>query len=220
MRPVRSVIYCHGFSSSPASSKATRFRRELDMRSVEFFCPDFNAPDFETLTVTRMLDQTGRTIATAGASPTALIGSSLGAFVALHAAARDQRSTAPRVDRLILMAPALDFGGNRLRQLGEHGIDEWRRAGKLRVFHWGYNEPRDVRFALYEDAAHYDAFALELGLPMLVFQGTRDDQVDPIMVRRWASTRPNIDLRLLDDDHQLTASVNVIWTASAAFLAV
>ncbi len=147
----------------------------------------------------------------------ALVGSSLGAFVALHAAARDAASARPRVDRLVLMAPALDFGGNRLRQLGEQGIEEWRRAGRLRVFHFADNAERDVRFALYEDAARYDAFDVNLDRPALVFQGTRDVLVDPDQVRRWAASRPAVDLRMLDDEHQLTASIDGIWRASSAF---
>jgi alpha-beta hydrolase superfamily lysophospholipase len=147
--------------------------------------------------------------------PIALIGSSLGAFVALHAAAQDRaiEGEPPRIDRLLLLAPALD-----LRD-GPQGadIDDWRRTGRLRIFHHAWNEHRDVGFALYEDAARYDAFGLELPLPMLVFQGTRDESVDPGMVERWARPRPNVDLRLVDDEHQLGASVDQIWNESEKF---
>jgi pimeloyl-ACP methyl ester carboxylesterase len=207
------VIYLHGFASSPASSKAQRFAQELAARGVGFSCPDFNLPRFETLTVTRMLDQTGVEVAGATAGPVALVGSSLGAFVAVHAAVRE-----PGVDRLILLAPALDFGGNRLKQLGDHGIEEWRRAGHLRVFHYATNEHRDVGFSLYDDASRYDAFTLASTLPTLVFQGTRDESVDPKMVEQWASSRPLVDLRLVDDGHQLTESIELIWAESEKFL--
>jgi pimeloyl-ACP methyl ester carboxylesterase len=211
---IRHVVYLHGFASSPASSKATRFGRELASRGVGFTCPDLNEPDFETLTVTRMLDQTARAIASAS-GPVALVGSSLGAFVALHAAAR---AGAGVVDRLILLAPALDFGGNRLRQLGETGIEEWRRDGSLRVLHFASNTWRNVGFALYEDAARYDALSLTLPQRMLVFQGRRDESVPPEMVESWAAGRLNVDLRMLDDDHQLTSSIDEIWRESARFL--
>jgi len=216
MPAVGHAVYLHGFASSPASSKAQRFARELAARGVGMSCPDFNQPDFETLTVTRMLDQTADAVAAAPVGPVALIGSSLGAFVAIHSARQDARSPQPRVDRLVLLAPGLDFGGNRLRQLGEHGIEEWRRAGRLRVFHFAFNEPRDVSFALYEDAARYDAFAVAMDVPTLVFQGTRDAIVDPDLVKRWAAPRSNVDLRLVDDEHQLAASMDEIWRASAA----
>ena len=213
---VRHVLYLHGFASSPQSSKAARFERELAAHRIGFSCPDFNQPAFETLTVTRMLEQTRAALAAAPPGPVAVIGSSLGAFVAVHAA--NDAAMRARIARLILLAPALDFGGNRLRQLGEHGIEEWRRSGKLRVFHYADEQERDVGFALYEDAAGYDAFVVEPTMPTLVFQGTRDASVDPNMVRQWCAVRPSIDLRLRDDEHQLTASMDEIWAESARFL--
>jgi len=215
MTPVGHVVYLHGFASSPLSSKASWFRRELESRGVGYDCPDFNQPAFETLTVSRMLAQVREAVAGASAGPVALIGSSLGAFVALHAAAADATG---RVDRMVLLAPAIDFGGNRLRQLGEHGIDEWRRSGSLCLFHYGYNELRDVGFALYEDAARYDAFTVPVRHPALVVQGRQDDLVDAPTVERWASSRPTVDLRLVDDGHQLTASMPFIWSESARVL--
>jgi pimeloyl-ACP methyl ester carboxylesterase len=213
--PAAHVVYLHGFASSPASSKALRFKAELESRGVGFSCPDFNEPDFATLTVTRMLEQTRGAITAARTGPVALIGSSLGAFVAVHAAAADRQR---RVDRLILLAPALDFGGSRLRQLGEHGIDEWRQRGSLCVMHYALGEEREVGYALYEDAARYDAFALTLDVPILAFQGRRDETVDPAMVVEWASRRPAVDLRLIDDDHQLAASMDYIWPESERWL--
>jgi pimeloyl-ACP methyl ester carboxylesterase len=213
MDPVRHVIYLHGFASSPGSSKAERFARELAARGVGYSCPDFNEPSFETLTVTRMLDQT-REVVEKAEGPVALVGSSLGAFVAVHAADRDQTG---KINRLVLLAPALDFGGNRLRQLGEHGIEEWRRRGKLSVFHYAMNEPRDVGFALYEDAARYDAITLRLKQPILVFQGRHDASVNPKMVEKWCKERSDVTLRMMEDDHQLTNSVGEIWIQSARF---
>ena len=215
MTPVRHVVYLHGFASSPASSKARRFDLELTRRGVGFSCPDLNQPAFETLTVTRMLDAVQATLRAAGLGPVALVGSSLGGFVAVHAALAAGRG---RVDRLILMAPAFDFGGNRLRQIGDSGIDEWRRTGGLDVFHYADNRPRRVGFALYEDAAQYDAFSCDLALPMLVFQGRHDVSVAPASVIEWCRTRPTASLRLLDDDHQLTASIDLIWEESSQFL--
>jgi pimeloyl-ACP methyl ester carboxylesterase len=212
---VRHVIYLHGFASSPSSSKARRFAGELARLGVGFSCPDLNLPAFETLTVTRMLDQTRAAIDAAGPGPVALIGSSLGAFVAAHAGARDATGA---VDRLVLLAPAFDFGGNRLRQLGDAGIDEWRRRGTLSVFHYAWNQSREVGFALYEDAAAYDAFALGDPLPTLIVQGARDRSVDPASVVRWAASRPHVVLRMVDDEHQLTASMGEIWTETEAFL--
>lgn len=213
--PVRHVIYLHGFASSPRSSKAERFRQELARHGTAVTCPDLNQPGFETLTVTRMMGDVRRAIEAARERPLALVGSSLGGFVAVHAAETDWGRA---VDRLILLAPALDFGGNRLRQLGEHGIDEWRRTGHLDVFHHADGVQRSIGFALYEDAAGYDAHAVRRATPTLVFQGRQDDTVAPEGVVRWATERPHVDLRLVDDGHQLTLSMDEIWRTSERFL--
>ena len=210
-RPVTYVLYLHGFASSPASSKARRFARELGIRGVQFECPDLNEPAFSTLTVTRMVNRVREALSRAPAGETALIGSSLGAFVALCGATEE-------VSRVILLAPAVEFGGNRLSQLGEHGIAEWRRAGQIPVFHHGWNRQELIGFSLYADAARYDAFVLPTVRPTLVFQGRQDDTVDPSSVERWARDRPQVDLRMLEDGHQLTASMDVIWEESRKFL--
>lgn len=205
------VVYLHGFASSPASGKAHRFRRECEARGISFTCPDLNLPSFETLTVSRMLEQARAAIESAGCGPVMLVGSSLGGFVAVHAAAQDKTG---RVARLALMAPAFDFGGNRLRQLGGHGVDQWRKDGTLEFFHYADNKPRRVWFQLYEDAAQYDAFTLPLTPPIHIFQGRTDDTVLPETVAAWAAGRPNVDLHWYDDGHQLAESVEDIVAVS------
>ena len=147
-----------------------------------------------------MIAQASEVIA-AAPEPVVLIGSSLGGFVAVQVAA----SEPSRVDRVVLLAPALDFSANRLRDLGDRGLDEWRRTDTLNVFHYGYGRMMPLRYSLYEDATRYDAFGAHVPQPMQIFQGTRDTAVDPETVRRWAAARANVELHLLDDDHQLIA---------------
>lgn len=229
-------IYLHGFASSPASGKAVWLAERCAARGITLHRPDFNRPDFSTLTVTRMIEQLGALLASLPAGPVALIGSSLGAFVALHAteraarAARAAGSTSSRsssnqaaasahpIERLIMLAPALDFGGNRLKQLGEAGVARWRETGRLEVFHYGYGETRDVAYALYEDAGQYDSFATTVTVPTLVIQGRDDQSVDPAVVERFARARPHVELVLVDDEHQLKASPELIWDRTARFL--
>jgi hypothetical protein len=208
------VLYLHGFGSSAQSSKARMFAERLAPYGIQIELPDFNEPSFETLTITRMIDQTAAAIHR-GPGPVAVIGSSLGAFVAVHVAARHAA-----VDRLVLLAPALDFAQTRMRDLGDEGISAWRRTGRLDVFHHAFGRTMPIGYALYEDAALYDAFKLQLSLPILVFQGTRDTVVDPEVAQRFAETRTGITLRLLDDDHQLLGSLPVIWEETRAFLSL
>ena len=64
------AIYLHGFASSSHSGKATYLGSRLRARGVDFQAPDLNLPDFTTLTVTRMLEQTRALIEGAAAPVT------------------------------------------------------------------------------------------------------------------------------------------------------
>jgi pimeloyl-ACP methyl ester carboxylesterase len=212
LSPVR-LFYLHGFASSAASSKAGYFRDRAAALGVEVVTPDFNQPEFAGLTISRMVQQVDDAIG-AASEPVVLIGSSLGGFVAVQVAARHPE----RVSRVVLLAPALDFSANRLRDLGDRGLDDWRRTNTLNVFHYGFGRVMPVRYALYEDARQYDAFAAVVPQPVQIFQGTRDTAVDPATVQRWAAARPNVELHLLDDDHQLIASLELMWREMNRFL--
>jgi len=216
------VLFLHGFASSPASSKARFFAERLASRGLALHCPDFNAPDFSTLTVSRMIAQTEAILGALSPGPAVLVGSSLGAFVAWHVAARVEAGLAPRggaeLARLVLMAPAFDFGANRWPELGEDGMARWRDTGWHTFFHYVYNEPRPVHYGLHDDARRYRSDLVRVGMPTRVFQGERDEVVDPDMVIRFSSSRPNILLRLVDDGHQLLDHLETLWSDTAAFL--
>lgn len=208
------VFYLHGFASSARSSKASFFAAKLAARGIPLHLPDLNEPDFSTLTITRMIALVVAAIDATGDAPVALMGSSLGGFVAVQAAL--QRPA--RVQRLVLLAPALDFGGNRMTALGDRGLDHWKATNRLDVFHYGYGRMIPVHYELYEDARRYDSYNAVLTMPILVFQGRRDTAVDPDTVERWASVRPNVELHMLDDDHQLLGSLDYMWRKCEAFL--
>jgi pimeloyl-ACP methyl ester carboxylesterase len=213
MGRVGSIFYLHGFASSAKSTKAGVFAERLREHGAALRCPDFNEPDFATLTLTRMLDQLGGELRR-GDGPVALIGSSLGGTLAILAAAR----FANRVDRLVLLAPAVMFAKPGHHLLPPERIDEWRHRGALPFFHYAYNEERALNVEFYEDSLKHDAFGAAVNQPTLVFQGLRDASVDYRTVETFSKTRPNLTLSLLDDDHQLIASLPRMWNDIAPFL--
>jgi pimeloyl-ACP methyl ester carboxylesterase len=206
-------IYLHGFASSARSSKASHFARKFAEHGIAMITPDLNEPDFSTLTVSRMLEQVGKALDAADA-PVVLIGSSLGGFVAVNAAVERPA----QVERLVLLAPALDFDENRMRSLGDRGVAEWKATNRLQVFHYGYGRMTHVHYDLFADALRYDAMQAPITQPAIVFQGRRDIAVDPVTVERWSKARPNVELHMLDDDHQLLASLDLIWAETSRFL--
>ena len=207
------IYYLHGFASSPESTKARFFAERLAARGVTLVAPDLNAPDFTTMTLSRMLQQLTAAIANTGGRAT-LIGSSLGAALAVLAAG--QMKTA--VERLVLMAPAVMLAKPGHSLLPPDRIAQWERNGATSFFHYGFDEERMLNFEFYADSLRHDPYEVDFPQPTLIFQGRRDVVVDYRSVESFARTRDNVTLRLLDDDHQLTASLPYIWQETAAFL--
>ncbi|MFL6247363.1 MAG: YqiA/YcfP family alpha/beta fold hydrolase [Thermoanaerobaculia bacterium] len=94
-----SVLYFHGFASSPASAKIAALRPLLAPYGIELNAPDLNVPSFERLDFDAVVAH-ALTFAKA-TPPRAMVGSSLGALVALAAAQRGVHVP------LVLIAPAL-----------------------------------------------------------------------------------------------------------------
>jgi pimeloyl-ACP methyl ester carboxylesterase len=160
-----------------------------------------------------MLGQLGAGLE-AAAAPAALIGSSLGGALAILAADRFR----DHVDRVVLLAPAVMFAKAGHHLLPPERIEEWRRTGSLPFFHYQFSEERPLNFAFYDDSLQYDPFTAVLSQPTLIFQGLRDASVDYRTVEQFAKHRPNVTLSLLDDDHQLIASLPRMWDAVEPFL--
>jgi uncharacterized protein len=209
------VFYLHGFASSANSTKAAYFAERLRASGITLRCPDFNEPDFATLTMTRMLDQLNRDLPDGKTEPPAtLAGSSLGGALAVLAAAR----WPDRIERLVLLAPAVMIAKPDHHLLPAGKMEEWQRRGVLPFFHYAYGEERLLNYAFHQDTLRHDPYEAAFSQPTLVFQGTRDQSVDPEMVEDFARSRPNIALSMLDDDHQLIASLPVIWGHVARWL--
>jgi pimeloyl-ACP methyl ester carboxylesterase len=217
---IQHVFYLHGFASSPHSTQAAALGNRLARFGITLQTPDFNQPDFSTLTVSRMLDQLDHAVADLTPGPVALIGSSLGGFVAVHGAARQRPSAEAPITQLILLAPAFEFGRNRIRDLAGMGVEQWKATDRLEVFHYGYGAMRPIRYALFEDAQRYDSYALKINVPTVIIYGTRDESVSPTSVERWARGRSNVRLRPVNDGHELTTSLDIIWDETAKALGI
>ena len=213
-------FYLHGFASSPESSKAEYLRGRLAPLGIPLHAPDFNEPDFSSLTVTRMLGQVKTAMAALTPGPVGLIGSSLGGFLAIHVAASQTADPAHPIARVVLLAPAVDFASGRDGWLTAAELDHWRTTGWREVYHNVLGRAVPLHYGLYEDGRRFDAFAARFDTPALVFQGDQDAVVNPTSVKAWAEPRANVQLRVLPDDHRLQAHLDTIWAESATFFGI
>jgi alpha-beta hydrolase superfamily lysophospholipase len=166
-----------------------------------------------------MLDAVDDSLEAIGDHPVALVGSSLGAFVAVLAAERRARAArSPDIDRVVLLAPAFDLVPSLESEIGAEALSDWERRDRRDVFHYAENQSRTLGWGFMADARQYDAFGVQLDKPVLIYQGTRDEVVKPTSVERWARGRPGVTLRLVDDGHQLLQHMEPLWEDVARFI--
>jgi hypothetical protein len=197
-------VYCHGFASSPAGRKAVALRAALEPEGFEVLVPDLNLPSFERLSWQSMVE---RAVSAASSSATrVIVGSSLGALVALEVA---RLRPAP----LVLIAPTLGYGPKWAPPLppGDPVPFVDRETGAERPFHRAFVEtflrgPEDVE---------------PPPRPVTVIAGHRDSSVPFHRVRavfdRWtASGRLPLGSELVelpDADHGMKGFDDVIADA-------
>jgi hypothetical protein len=210
LRPMR-YLWLHGFASGPSSGKGQYARDRLAERGVPLLLPDLNAPEFFSLTVSRMLEQID--VAAQG-DRLVLFGSSLGGFTAATWAA-----TRPgRISALLLLAPAFDLAARWEARMGPEEAARWRREGRLAFDHHARGRKEDLSSAFLDDAATYAPFPLP-PCPTLVVQGTRDDVVDPALAREFVRRmQGRARLVELDQGHELNADLPGLWRILDRFL--
>ena len=205
-------LYLHGWASSPLSTKAVFFQKQLASHGIELQIPDLNQSDFYHLTFSRQLEQVSKLMPDA---PVTVIGSSLGGLTALWLAQHH-----PQIERLLLLAPALDFLHHCQRILGLEAWQAWQEQGELLMYH--YAEERDVPLS-YEfilDMQTYRDVELTRELPTLILHGRLDDMILIDSSRQFAGIRSWVELREYDDDHSLKQVLPELWDVTAGFLAI
>jgi len=206
---MRDIIYLHGFSSGPNSSKARFFRQKFEERGISITIPALDGGDFERLTLTGQLEILSRT---AASRPVTLIGSSMGGYLAALYAARH-----PEVASLVLMAPAFCFARRWPKIVGEEAMSQWRETGRMPVFHYGEGRERSLSYDLIKDASVYEDYPTVLQ-PTLILHGIHDDVVPASFSEAFLRLQPAARLVILESGHELTDVTDRLWEETANFL--
>ena len=208
------IIYLHGFASGPSSHKARVLSERFRALGIGMEIPDLTPGEdgFERSSPSSMLAIAEATLAR-GEPPHAIIGSSLGGYLAALLASRD-----PGVERLVLMAPAFGLFERWEQRLGAAELAAWRREG-LETMHYASNRRRRVGWQFFEDARRLPAFP-EVRVPALCLAGSRDETVPLADVEAFVVRTPGARLVTLDDGHDLAASLDRIFEEAQTFLAL
>jgi predicted esterase YcpF (UPF0227 family) len=202
---VISVLYFHGFASSPASAKITALRPLLEPHGIELNTPDCNVPSFERLDFDAVVEHALQ--CARETPPRAMVGSSMGALIALAVAKRGVAVP------LVLIAPALGVAAR------------WREkippGDPITVFNYAHNADAPIHRAFFEQMATLYVDVTPPPSRVTAIMGRQDETVPFDMVeRRWREWEasgalvPGSRLIVIDEgDHALVDQARLIEEA-------
>ena len=172
------VVYLHGLASSPKGRKRAILEDRLGKDGFTVVAPDLNAPSFARLDFFAIVERAAEAVKEA--KPDVVVGSSLGALVALAVL---EKPDAPRVP-LVLVAPALAFGDRWSTKLPE--------GDPLELFHHGEGKPLPIHREFFEGMARVAVEDAPPPVPVSVVMGTEDESVPFAQVeeawKRWEAS--------------------------------
>ncbi|HET7433634.1 MAG TPA: YqiA/YcfP family alpha/beta fold hydrolase [Thermoanaerobaculia bacterium] len=197
-----SVLYFHGFASSPASAKITALRPLLEPHGIALDTPDLNVPSFEALDLPSIIElaieHARRT------PPRALVGSSLGAIIALETARRGVAVP------MVLIAPALGIAQRWQSKIPDRD--------PIVVYNYARGGDAPIHRRFFEQIAAVDVDLLPPPSRVTVLMGRHDETVPfDIVEERWREWEASGQLaegsRFLvseEGDHSLVAEAERI----------
>lgn len=196
------MLYFHGFASSPKSQKVERLRGLLRPHDIVLQAHDLNIPSFAALDFDAMVARGMASVLRH--PPRAIVGSSLGALVALAV------STASPAIPLVLIAPALG--------VSDRWISRLPAGDPILVHHHAHDAALPIHRAFFERMANVDVDRQPPGARVTVLMGTRDESVPFDRVTavwdRWIASGQlaagSQFVEIAGGDHGLTAYVTTI----------
>lgn len=199
------VLYFHGFASSPRGRKVDALRPLLEPQGIELHAPDLNVPSFSRLDWNAMVDlgvHEGERVA-----PRVIVGSSLGALLALAVA---RSIDAP----LVLIAPALGIADRWRSQLPD--------GDPIVVPNYATERDEPIHRAFFEQMFAVDVDRVPPRSRVTVLMGENDETVPVERVvatwKSWESDGLAAGSRFVTipkGDHGLTEHVEEIAEAIA-----
>lgn len=211
----RTGVFIHGFRSHCDGEKARRLSALAGERGYDWLRFDQSGcgtsdGDFRHFTVSGAVDDLLQVLDALDQPSYILVGSSLGALIAIHAASTGRHP----IHGLVLIAPALRFTQRFLREnLDDDELAAWRKRG-YRWFPDLYaGGCYRLAYAFCADALRYDEPPGKLPCPVQVIHGSHDELLPLADTEDWLARLdcPAAGLEIVDrGDHRLTGWMDVI----------
>ena len=101
-------------------------------------------------------------------------------------------------------------------RLGEAQLNAWREEGELEVYHYGEQGMSALGYQFFEDASLHEPTPA-ISQPTLIFHGKYDEVVDTTSSVEYTWQNLDVEIELLDSDHQLLNVLQSIWDRTLHF---
>jgi uncharacterized protein len=206
-------LYLHGFTSGPNSKKAVFLANKFKKFGIDLIIPDFNLPDFRTLTLSRQISQVSEIIQQNQNKNIVILGSSFGGLTATIIA-----ELFPNVAKLILLAPAfqIEYIFDQLTPIDK--MLEWKQKSYGELFHFAYQRNEILDYTFYEDLKNHNTKNFSRQIPVLVFHGYNDKTIPVSFSQDYIQKNKRAHLLELEDDHDLNRYMAFIWGKITKFI--
>ena len=181
------------------------FKDRFEKARLPLTIPDLQQGNFENLTLTNQVSLVQSIIDGKPGARFALIGSSMGGYVAALTA-----ETRKEIEELYLMAPGFNFLNRWMENMGWEKNSFSSTPDLIRVFHYSYNREVTLNTHLFRDAMRWDSLPLIRNIPIRVVHGIHDETINIQESRDFAGSRPWCQLKELDSDHGLFSCIDWI----------
>jgi len=181
------------------------FKDRFEKARLPLTIPDLQQGNFENLTLTNQVSLVQSIIDGKPGARFALIGSSMGGYVAALAA-----ETRKEIEALYLMAPGFNFLNRWIENMGWDKNSFSSTPDLIRIFHYSFNREVTLNTDLFRDAIQWDSLPLIRDIPIRVVHGIHDETINIQESRDFARSRPWCQLKELDSDHGLFSCIDWI----------
>ncbi len=214
-------LFLHGFRSDSGGQKSLDLAAHAEARGrawIRFDLAGHGASGgrFSDQTLSDWLGDARAVAALAGPRPLLIVGSSLGAWLAVLMA----QAAAFPIAGLVLLAPAFNFLQRYYATLPPALQDRWRTEGRLSLPdpYGPADAVYSLDYRLIEDAARHDVLGgpVRLACPIVMIHGDRDEAVPLSVSHDFLAHAQAPAKRLLvvpGGDHRLTAALPAIREA-------